>query len=174
MLPSVITWGWVNFKNLQFYVFLLQPPSKDKEFTLERDNIDTQNDLIVGVMIKHMKLVQSMKASCKVEEHKLYRGEESITEECNTIKRKAESAEHCIVFYVSTQLISLCGILPVFFLYSFWPTNTVAKRMVKLNATTSHTYGEENSLSLSIANLCHWWFVWCGTHSTSFTEYLKK
>jgi len=58
-----------------------------------------------------MKLVQSMKASCKAEEHKFYRGEESMTEECNTIKCKAEFAEHRIVSYVSTQLISLCGII---------------------------------------------------------------
>ena len=85
--------------------FLLQPPSKDKEFTLERDNIDTQNDLIVGEMIKHMKLVQSMKASCKAEERKFYRGEESMTEECNAIKCQAEFAEHRIVSYVSSQLI---------------------------------------------------------------------
>ena len=35
-----------------------------------------------------MKLVQSMKASCKAEEHKFYRGEESMTEECNAIKCK--------------------------------------------------------------------------------------
>ena len=81
-----------------------------------------------------------------------------MTEECNAIKCKAEFAEHRIVSYVSSQLISLCStcILPTVFLYSFWPTNAAAKRMVRLNATTSHTYGEENSLSLSIANLCHW------------------
>ena len=103
-----------------------------------------------------MKLVQSMKASCKAKEHKFYRGEESMTEECNAIKCKAKFAEHRIVSYVSRQLISLYGLLRVFFLYSFWPTNVAAKRMVKLNATTSHTYGEENSLLLSIANLCHW------------------
>ena len=54
-----------------------------------------------------MKLVQSMKTSCKAEEQKFYRGDESMTGVCNIVKCSTEFAEHRIISYVSKSFLDL-------------------------------------------------------------------
>jgi len=57
-----------------------------------------------------MKLAQSMKASCKSEEQKFYRGDESMTGVCSIVKCSTKFAEHRIISYVSKNF-SRFGIL---------------------------------------------------------------